>query len=50
MYEFSNKYDYQIIISNNNIEKIDFPCVVVDIVKDESGTSYIESIRDSEFM
>lgn len=50
MYEFSNKYDYQIIISNNNIEKIDFPCVVVDIVKDESGISYIESIRDSEFM
>jgi len=50
MYEFSVKYDYQILISNNNIEKVDFPCVVVDIIKDENGISYIESINDSEFI
>lgn len=49
MNEFSNKYNYQIIISNNNIDIIDFPCVVVDIVK-INNTSYIESVTYKEFV
>lgn len=49
MNDFANKYNYQIIISNNNVDIIDFPCVVVNIVK-INNVSYIESVKYREFV